>query len=270
MFARLALTLALALSVPAFAADRDVTPEQRYELGERYAKRGLRTKALEQFNRVRNYHRDDPISLKAELAIADMSFEADEYTEARLAYEDFARLHPRHEDLDFVVYRIGLCFFKTASKVAGRDQTTTRQAVTAWSGFQDRFPESTHVADVRMYLGKSRDRLALKELTVARFYAGRRAWVAARRRADRVLRDFPESRHVAEALSLSGVAYHAWGLDLEAERTRERLAAIDPASPWLRKLDRALARPPGTPPIEETFPRPYRVSASASPAMPGQ
>lgn len=269
MFVRFLLALALLAPAAALAGDRDVTPQERYELGERYAKRGLRTKALEQFNRVRNYHRDDPISLKAELAIADLSFKADEYTEARLAYEDFARLHPRYEDLDFIVFRIGLCHFKTASKVAGRDQTTTRQAIAAWAGFEDRWPTSTYLGEVREYLGKARDRLALKELTVARFYAGRKAWLAARRRAERMLRDYPESKHVPEALALAGVAYHAWGLELEARRVREKLAGVAPGSAWLDHLDRALARPAGTPPPEEVFPKPYRVSASAAPAQPG-
>ena len=63
--------------------------------------------ALENFNRVRNYHRDDPISVKAQLAIADVHFKQRDFEQARFAYEEFATYHPRHENLDYVTFRIG-------------------------------------------------------------------------------------------------------------------------------------------------------------------
>ena len=33
-------------------------------------------------------------------------------------------MHPRHPDLDYVAYRVGMASFKQASKYVGRDQTT--------------------------------------------------------------------------------------------------------------------------------------------------
>ncbi len=66
-----ALLLAAMLSVaPADAARGSrLGPAERYELGLKYMKRGYYTKALEQFNRVRNYHRDDPHATLAEPSI---------------------------------------------------------------------------------------------------------------------------------------------------------------------------------------------------------
>lgn len=249
------------------AADKEVGPEERYELGLRYMKRGYYTKALEQFQRVRNYHRDDPVSVKAELAIADLYFKKGEYEQAKLAYEDFARLHPRHENLDYVIWRTGQCLFKRASKVAGRDQTTTRQAVSVWTGFRERFPESSHHAEVDDLLGKGRNRLARKELAIAKFYAKREAWLAARKRAEGLLKRYPDSEHVPEALALAAEAYHASGLTDEARSVREKLATNYPASPYVKVADRALAKPAGEPPTEDTFIRPYRLpSGSGAPA----
>ena len=45
---------------------------------------------------------------------------------------------------------------------------------------------------------------------------------------------------------------------------RERL--VDADSKWLARLDRQLAKPPGTPPDERKFIRPYRIRGM----MPGQ
>ena len=98
-------------SRPAEAARQQPTVQEQYELGLKYMNRGYYVKALEQFSRIRNYHRDDPYAVKAELAIADVHYKKNEWDQARLAYEDFMRLHPRHPDLDYVVFRIGSALY---------------------------------------------------------------------------------------------------------------------------------------------------------------
>ena len=132
------LLLLATLIAPAHAARKELSVAEQYELGLRYLKRGYYIKALEQFNRIRNYHRDDPISVKAELAIADVYYKKNEWDQARLAYDDFMRMHPRHPDLDYVVFRMGQSILKKAPKVAARDQTWTKQAVNTFAAFDRR------------------------------------------------------------------------------------------------------------------------------------
>ena len=182
-------------------AKKDLTVDEQYELGLRYLKRGYYVKAMETFNRIRNYHRDDPMAVKAELAIADLHFEKSEWDQARFAYEDFVRMHPRHPDIDYVTYRVGETLYRKSPRAAGRDQTWARQAVNTWSGFDDRFPESEHRDAVLEKLEECRDRLALKELQVARFYE--RRCLAAGGRAAGLVRMHPDSQHVPEALAPS-------------------------------------------------------------------
>jgi outer membrane protein assembly factor BamD len=251
----------LLVPVAAHAAKDEVSAEERYELGIKYMKRGYYTKALEAFNRVRNYHRDDPISVKAELAIADVYYKKGDFEQARLQYEDFIRLHPRNEDLDYAVWRDGECLYKRAPKIAGRDQTPTRQAVNVWTGFDTRFPASEHKDDVAELLQRGRNRLARKELAIAHFYQRRDAWLAVRRRAEGMVSRYPDSDLVPKGLALAGIAYHRWGMDADAQRQKERLAADFPDSRYLAKLERVLETPPGTPPVDDPFPRPYRLPA---------
>jgi len=223
-----ALLLPLLWSGPA-VAKKDLTVAEQYELGLRYLKRGYYVKAMETFNRIRNYHRDDPMAVKAELAIADLHFEKSEWDQARLAYEDFIRMHPRHPDVDYVTYRVGETLYRKSPRAAGRDQTWARQAVNTWSGFDARFPESEHREAVLEKLEECRDRLALKELQVARFYERRDAWVAVEGRAAGLVRTHPESQHVPAALALLAEA-HAWQGDAEAaSKALARLEGEDPA-----------------------------------------
>jgi len=261
--------LTLGLSTSAVAATGDLSPSDRYELGMKYMRRGYYTKALEQFNRLRNYHRDDPASVKAELQIAEIYFKQSDFDQARYAYEDFARLHPRHPDLDLVTYRLGLAIWKRAPSAAGRDQTATRRAISTWSGFETRFPESEHLAEVSENLDIARERLARKELWVARFYAKRDAWGAVRGRCDELLHSYPDADVAPEALSLAARAAHAWGDTPAAQAYRDQLAAAGDDAKALQRVDSLLASPAGVRPESEVFLRPYRMAGASSGAADG-
>lgn len=241
-----------------------VTAAERYELCLRYFKRGYYTKALETCNRVRNFHRDDPVSVKAELAIADIHFQRGDREQARLAYEDFVRLHPRHESVDYAIWRIGLCWFKVSPKWAGRDQTPTRQAMNVWTGFDARFPDSDHKDEVSRLLGRARDRLARKELVIANFYKRnpRRAWGAVRGRAEGVIDRYEDTDQTPEAMYLVARSLHAWGATTRADQVKDQLETAFPNSRWVAATRRALAREPGTQPDIEIFLRPYRIPSA--------
>lgn len=254
---------------PARPSKTRKSPTETYEHGLKMMRRGLFTRALEDFNRVRNYHRDDPISVKAQLAIADVYFKKGDFEQARFAYEEFATYHPRHENLDYVTFRIGLSIYKRAPKLAGRDQSATRGAVNIWSGFDARFPGSAHQEEVNTLLARARDRLAAKELSIARFYRDREAWGAVEGRTRLLVRRYPDSHHVPDALMWLARARYEWGDVDGAHKARERLAEVLPESRQLVRLDRWLAEEPGHKPKEEVFVRPYRVRGGVQPGPQG-
>lgn len=223
-----ALLLMLALMGTAFAKEEaPLTVAEQYELGLKYLKRGYYEKAIEQFNRIRIYHRDDPLSLKAELALADVYWRKKEWDQARLAYEDFMRLHPRHPNLDYVVYRIGQSLLKKAPKIAARDQTWTAQVVNTWTGFDRRFPGSEWSDEVGTELRVALERLAKKELIIAEFYEQRDAWRAVEGRTAGLVADYPDSAYVTDAMSLQAVALAHQGRSEEAMAVVAALSARD-------------------------------------------
>ncbi|MDP6932739.1 MAG: outer membrane protein assembly factor BamD [Myxococcota bacterium] len=224
------LWLWLAFCQLSIAAREDLTVQEQYDLGVKYMNRGYYVKALEQFNRIRNYYRDDPLAVEAELAIADVYFKKTEWDQARLAYQDFMRMHPSHQRLDYVVYQVGNSVYRKAPKVSARDQVWTRQAVNAWTGFEQRFPESDHLEEVMGMLVECRERLARKELLIARFYASpnRRAWPAVEDRVEGLMHSYPDSQYVPEALELLVVSLREQGRSEEAARSLVRLAELAP------------------------------------------
>jgi len=247
----LALVMVLAAlcgSVAPSEADakrRNLTVQDQYELGLKHLKRGYYVKALEQFNRIRNYHRDDPLAVKAELAIADVYFKKHEWDQARDAYEDFLRWHPRHPDADYVVFRVGMSMYKKSNKVAARDQSWTIRAADTWTGYSTRFSESEHIVEVEEKVEVCRERLGKKELLIAEFYRRRKAWVAVEGRAAGVVANHATTEALPEAMGLLAEA-RAWqGDDAQAQELLTRLDALDSreASRARRRVSRARPEP---------------------------
>lgn len=245
------------------------TAEQLYEDCSRNFQRGYYTKALEICNRVRNLFRDNPVSILAELSVADIYYKRGDFEQSRIAYEDFSRLHPRHQKMDYVSYRIGLSIYKRAPRLAGRDQTSTRQAVNAWAAFDSRFPNSEHLVEVDKLSMKARNRLAMKELHVAKFYAGRKAWGATQQRLEGLLMRYGNTPTAPRATAMLGIAYHQWGMSQQALAMKDRMEKDFPDSKYRSTLNKALSKPAGEKPEESIFVRPYRTPGGAAPQTAG-
>ena len=82
-------------------------------------------------------------AILAELKIADAHFRLEEYEDAIFAYESFESLHPRNEAIPYVIYQIGLCYFKQVDTI-DRDQTTAKKALDTFGRLKKQFPNSPY------------------------------------------------------------------------------------------------------------------------------
>jgi outer membrane protein assembly factor BamD len=203
------------------------TAQEAYDAGQKYAKRGYYSKAMEEFNTVRNYYRDDPLAVMSELAIADMYFKKAEWDLARYSYDDFRRRYPRHEQIDYVTYQIGMSLYKKSPSFSGRDQKWTRQTLGIWRGFEEQYPTSEYLGDVKEKQQECLERLAKKEFQIAEFYARRKAWEAVRRRAEGLVQDYPQSEYLSDGYALLVSAYIELDDKEAASTALEHLGASD-------------------------------------------
>jgi outer membrane protein assembly factor BamD len=209
------------------AAPESLSVQEQYDLGQKYLKRGYYTKAIEQFNIIRNYYRDDPMAQMAELAIADVYFKKSEWDLARYSYDDFRRRYPKHEKVDYATYQIGLTFYKKSPRFAGRDQSWTVQAVYSWQNFEKYFPGSEYQQDVIEKRTECLERLAKKELIIAEFYERREAWDSVRRRSEGLVQAYPDSEYIPDAYELLFVSYWSLGDTEAAQLSLLRLQELD-------------------------------------------
>jgi outer membrane protein assembly factor BamD len=100
--------------------------------------------------------------------------------------------------------------------VSSRDPGHMRLSFKDFSELLMRFPESPYAADAQQRMIDIRNRLSAYELHAARYYIKRQAYLAAVNRATFVVKSFPASPSVEEALNMMVSVYGKLGLDAQS------------------------------------------------------
>ena len=150
---------------------------------ERAYKRGINEKndknyieATRYLEWVRSNFPYSQYSALAELALADMAFEREDFASAATAYQDFVKSHPSHPRADYASYRVGLAFYQDKPSdfwllppSYEKDQTPIRSANDALQRFVISYPKSEYVPRARDLINVCRERLAAHDRYVADF-----------------------------------------------------------------------------------------------------
>lgn len=178
-------------------------------------------KAIEYFQEVIDNYPYSDFAILAELQIADIHFEREEYEEASSYYHDFVELHPNHAKVSYALYRNGLCSYNQM-RASDRDQAPTREAVAQFKALIERYPDSEMAGDAKVRLRECEDRLARQDIEIGDYYYSQHAWFAAARRYRGAVRDFPEHEDRVRTLVQLGFCLSRLHQYLEAEGVLRR------------------------------------------------
>lgn len=187
------------------------------------------SEALQRYDHLKARFPFSDFATQAELEGIYAHYRSFHPDEAISAADRFMRDHPRDTRIDYVLYVRGLTNFQTGESafefVPGYDPTrhdmgSARRAFDDFAQLVQRYPDSRYAADARQRMLYLRNRLARHELHVVDFYVRRGAFVAASRRAEEILSDYPGSPASYEALALLERSYNAAGLKKLAAEAR--------------------------------------------------
>ena len=157
-----------------------------YEKGQDEKKSQNPLEATRFFEYVRNNFPYSQYAALAQLAIADMAFERDDWTLAATQYQDFVKSHPSHPKADYAAFRVGQAYFNDRPSDVfllppshEKDQAPVRQALEALNRFVNGYPKSDLVPKARQMIHDCRELLAAHERYVAEFYWKREQWKGA-------------------------------------------------------------------------------------------
>lgn len=166
--------------------------------------------AIDIYTKLRDWYPFDKLAVEAEYNIAEAHFKMKEYDEAALAYEEFEKLHPRHDSIDYIIHQRALCYFNRLDS-EDRDQTQAIKALSILSRLTQQFPDSGYGEDAEKEKEACLNSIASHEMYIGRFYLKSKHYKSAMNRFETVL-----------------TSYSGLGFDAEAQellnRSREKLA----------------------------------------------
>jgi outer membrane protein assembly factor BamD len=189
--------------------------------------------AAQKFEEVDRQHPYSEWARKALLMSAYANYEAKKYDDAIAAAKRYISLHPGSPDVAYAYYLVAVSNFEQITDVS-RDQSRTEKAIAALEEVIRKFPESEYAAQARQKIDIARDNLAAKEMTIARYYQGKKNFIGAINRFKVVVTQYQTTRHVEEALMRLTECYMALGIVQEAQAAAAVLGHNFPDSPWYK------------------------------------
>jgi len=178
---------------------------------------------------------------KLNLAYAYKEYYQEE--EAIAMVEKFIRAYPNHPAMDYAYYLKGVILFRdknifkeiTLQDISDRDVSQLESSFKALKTMTQLFPNSDYYDDAKNRMVYLMNKIAERELHVARYYMRREAFIAALNRAKYVIENYPESVHQEEALVIKISAYKNLGINDLADDTKRVLNLNFPNSQFHQK-----------------------------------
>lgn len=183
------------------------TPEGAFAIAEEFDKDERYEEAIRRYTDVKNKFPYSSLATKAELAIADVYFKQESFPEAQVSYQAFKELHPTSPQSDYVVYKIGMSYFKQLPSSLDRDLTVARETVNTFDDLMKRYPNSQYINEAAENKLATLKMLAGKEEYIASFYFKREKYESALGRYETLLSKYPKLGFDEKALY--GAAYSA-------------------------------------------------------------
>jgi len=183
--------------------------------------------AIELFQEVIDNYPYSEYATLAELRIADIHFDRENYEEALSYYQDFVELHPNHPRVPYAIYRNGLCGFEQMRE-PDQDQTATYDAAAQFQVLLDRYPDSADAENARRMLRRAQDQLVAHDVQVGDFYMDRGDYYAALRRYRNTLGEYPH--HTDRVITMARLADSLKALHryYEAEQLYTQVLQMEP------------------------------------------
>jgi len=186
------------------------------------------TTAIEIFETLESRYPFGIYAQQAQLEIAYAYYKQGEPDAAIAAADQFIKLNPRHQNVDYAYYLKGLAdfhrhdgFFDRFIKrdISKMDPAPFENAFVQFKQLIKRFPNSRYAEDSRQRMIYLRNLLADYEISVAEYYQKRHAWAAVAKRASYVIKHYQGSDSVPKALAILADAYDKLGMETAKAET---------------------------------------------------
>jgi outer membrane protein assembly factor BamD len=210
-----------------------------YALGETEMGRRRYEEARTNFKKIVERHPTSSYAPRARFLIGEAYYRDGDFEKAIKEFESFLSFLPRHEIADLVQYRLAMSYYDQMKPVE-QEQGTAAKAIEAFRRLVREYPDSRYASDALAKIEVCRGRLAQKELWIATYYLNQGTPAGARQRLESLLKEYPRTLVVPEALFRLSEVYALEGKNQESQESLRRLADEYPYTEWGRRAAQRL------------------------------
>jgi len=169
----------------------------------------------------------------ASLMAAYAYYSQDYYFDAVGQIEDYLKKYPNHENRDYAQFILAMCYYENIVDEK-RDLEPLLKAKNKFQLLLKEYPNTDFALDAQFKLDLIEDKLAGKEMFIARHYLKSKKWIPAIKRFKKVIEDYEQTVYVEEALHRLVEIYYRIGLVSEAKKYANILGYNYDSSEWYK------------------------------------
>lgn len=191
-----------------------------FEKAQKSLERNQYTDAVKSLEALDTYYPTGQYTQQAQLELLYAKFKQKDYEGTIALAERFIRLNPQHPNVDYAYYVRGVANMEmnydsliryTSLQQSHRDVSYIKVAYQNFVDLIRRFPSSQYSVDAAQRMKYIAQELAESEMNAARFNIQRKAWLAAAKRAQWVIEQYPQTPQTPEALATLAYSYQKLG-----------------------------------------------------------
>ncbi|AKC32439.1 outer membrane protein assembly factor BamD [Candidatus Pantoea carbekii] len=209
-------------------------PSEIYETAQKKLQANNFQDAITQLEILNNRYPFGPYSQQVQLDLIYAYYKNNNFSLAQTVIKNFIHLNSTHANIDYVIYMKGLInmtldqkIFWSILKIVDSSDRDSKYALDAWHDFLEllrKYPKSYYAADAYKRLIYLKERIAKYELQVVEFYINHRAYIAAVKRVESMLKNYPDTLSTYKALPLMEHAYYHLKMPEEAKKVTKIIA----------------------------------------------
>ena len=169
----------------------------------------------------------------ASLMAAYAYYSQDYYLEAIDQLEDYMKKYPNHINKDYAHFMLAMCYYENIVDEK-RDLEPLLKSKKEFKLIVTKYPNTDFALDARFKLELIEDRLAGKEMFIARHYLKSKKWIPAINRFKIILEDYETTVYVEEALYRLVEINYRLGLIEESKKYANLLGYNYDSSEWYK------------------------------------
>ena len=190
--------------------------------------------AAKKFNEAELIFPQSEWAPKAALMSAYVYYADDYYADAIYELERFLRVYPNHSNRDYAHFLLAMCYYENIVDEK-RDLKPLLESKKRFENIIEDYPSTEFAADAKFKIDLINDRLAGKEMYIARHYLKSKKWIPAINRFKNVVDNFETTVYVEEALHRLVETYYIIGVEVEAKKYAALLGYNYKSSEWYKE-----------------------------------